>query len=38
LGATAETVQALMAAFEVVAENTAPEKSTEKAPENPTSR
>jgi len=33
LGATAESVQALMAAFAVVAENTAPEKGPEKPPE-----
>ena len=35
LGATAESVEALMAAFGVVAENTAPEKTPEKAPEKP---
>ncbi len=33
LGATAETVNALMAAFEAVAENAAPEKGPEKPPE-----
>ncbi len=37
LGATAESVQALMAAFAVVAENTAPEKGPATAPEKPAS-